>query len=382
MKSAARFLTAAILAAAASFNAFADSDTTPSRTPVFEMNTDGSRFYRIPGLAVAADGSLIAVADKRGDRLGDLPNTISVVARRSTDNGLTWSDMVTIAQADKEKGLTYGDPAIVVDRATGTIMVLYTGDQGFWTSTPDRPARLYYSLSTDNGLTWTAPTEFTSQVAGPQWHGSFIASGRATQLDSGRIMAVANVHQSDVPGRDTYEYAIWTDDLGKTWSVSSNSATPDGNGNESKIYECADGSLTMSIRAHGNRLYSHSTDGGATWSEASPNLTLPDPDCNGDIIAYPEPVDGRRLTLHSLPGSSRVREHTTIYGSWDDGTTWPLHRLLYDGVAAYTSMAVLPDGSIGVLVEEGKWDSKLPGDDGFNIAFYRFPLNWLTEGAR
>lgn len=352
----------------------------PVRTPVFEMNTEGSRFYRIPALAVAPDGSLVALADKRGDHLGDLPNSISVVARRSTDNGLTWGPMITIAAADPSRGITYGDPAVVVDPATGTIMALFTGDQGFWTSTPDNPAHFYYSLSKDNGLTWSEPQSFTRQVMRPDWHGQFIASGGAARLSDGRIMAVANVHRSQVPGRDTYEYAIWTDDLGRTWHVSDSTATPAGNGNESKIYEKADGSLIMSIRARGNRLYSRSTDGGVTWSAAEPNLMLPDPDCNGDILLYPDSIGGRRVTLHSLPGSPRIRENATIYASFDDGETWPVHRMLYNGLSAYTSMAVLPDGSIGVLVEEGKWDGNLPGEDGFNIAFYRFTPEWLLQG--
>ncbi|MBQ3576092.1 MAG: exo-alpha-sialidase, partial [Coprobacter sp.] len=57
---------------------------------VYEMNENGSKYYRIPALVKASDGSLVAIADKRGDALGDLPNVISIVAKRSTDNGKTW----------------------------------------------------------------------------------------------------------------------------------------------------------------------------------------------------------------------------------------------------------------------------------------------------
>ena len=41
---------------------------------------------------------------------------------------------------------------------------------------------------------------------------------------------------------------------------------------------------------------------------------------------------------------------------------------------------MLPDGSVGCLVEEGKWDSNMAGPDGFTIAFYRFGIDWLTDG--
>jgi sialidase-1 len=40
----------------------------------------------------------------------------------------------------------------------------------------------------------------------------------------------------------------------------------------------------------------------------------------------------------------------------------------------------LDDGTIGIIVEEGKWDGNLPGEDGFNLGFYRFSIDWLLEG--
>ncbi|MCS2407231.1 hypothetical protein NXY31_24750 [Bacteroides salyersiae] len=40
-------------------------------------------------------------------------------------------------------------------------------------------------------------------------------------------------------------------------------------------------------------------------------------------------------------------------------------------------MTVLKDGTIGIIVKEGKWDSELSGEDGFQLWFMRFPLDWL-----
>ena len=59
----------------------------PERTSLFEMGEAGSKYYRIPALVKAQDGALVAIADKRGDALGDLPNIITIVSKRSTDNG-------------------------------------------------------------------------------------------------------------------------------------------------------------------------------------------------------------------------------------------------------------------------------------------------------
>ena len=95
----------------------------------------------------------MAIADKRGEKLGDLPNIISVVAKRSTDGGETWSDMITVAQGDSAKGITYGDAAVVLDRKTGNLVAVFSGDKGFWGSTKEDRANFYVSKSADNGLT-------------------------------------------------------------------------------------------------------------------------------------------------------------------------------------------------------------------------------------
>ena len=49
------------------------------RTVLFVNGDAGSKYYRIPAVITAADGSVIAVADKRMDCLWDLPNHIDIV---------------------------------------------------------------------------------------------------------------------------------------------------------------------------------------------------------------------------------------------------------------------------------------------------------------
>lgn len=360
---------------------FAYSDAGVLKVPVFSMNENGSKYYRIPALVLAADGSLVAAADQRGSALNDLPNTISIVTKRSTDGGRTWSDMTVVAQGNSATGKTYGDPAIVSDRATGRIMLIYSGDNGFWASTRNNRAGFYYSISSDNGQTWSEPVSFTDQVYQTSWRGAFASSGNAVQLSSGRIMFVANAHCSDTWGVTTYCYACYSDDFGLTWHVANSNQTmpADALGNEAKIIELANGDLLMSIRSSGSRRFSRSTDGGTTWSAAYSVNDLPDPSCNGDIIRFPS-IDGRNRILHSLPNHSSIRQDVSVALSYDEGETWPVKKQLIDGYSAYSSLAVLPDGSIGCLVEEGKWDSNLPGEDGFNLYFMRFTLDWLTDG--
>ncbi|MBR2637774.1 MAG: exo-alpha-sialidase [Bacteroidaceae bacterium] len=372
---------------------FAQDELT--RYPVFEMGEDGSQYYRIPVLVQAADGSLVAIADKRGANLGDLPNIISVVAKRSTDGGKTWGDMVTIAQGDKAAGNTYGDAAAVLDEATGKIVSVFVGNEnygtncvGLWASNSAYPLRIYQSESSDNGVTWTKPVDISESIYNAiygsrgAWIGMFAGSGSAVQLKkgdhAGRLMFVVAARNDNSWGGSMSNYAVYSDDHGATWKVSENAAY--SNGDEAKIVELSNGDLLMSIknRNKGNRLMAKSTDGGVTWEKAALNTNLMDPACNGDVVSYTH--GGVHYLLHSLPGSSSTRENVTVYLSADNGETWEIKRQIYSGYSAYSTLQVLEDGTIGIIVEEGKWDSNLQGADGFQLAYYNFTLDWLLDG--
>ena len=94
------------------------------RALVYRPGDYGSKFYRIPAIVTAEDGSLVTVADKRIEHNGDLPAKIDVVSRRSTDGGRTWSEYVTVAAHDETGGC--GDPALVVDQKSGDILAIFS----------------------------------------------------------------------------------------------------------------------------------------------------------------------------------------------------------------------------------------------------------------
>ncbi len=167
-------------------------------------------------------------------------------------------------------------------------------------------------------------------------------------------------------------YAIYSDDSGKTWQVSSNPASCDGD--ESKVVQLADGTLLMSIRNRFGTLrkFSISHDNGATWSDPLPAEDMPDPRCNGDILRYT--VDGKDILLQSLPGSPNKRVDVTIYTSEDNGKTWPYKYIVTKAPSAYSAMTILPDGSIGVLTEE---ESHANG--AYRIWYTRLPLETIMQ---
>ena len=360
---------------------------TQERVSLYEMYEAGSKFYRIPALTKAKDGALVAIADKRGDALGDLPNIITIVSKRSTDGGKTWSDMSIVAQGDTVAKCGYGDAVVIADEVKGNLVAVFSGNNGLWASNEKNLSRTYTSISTDNGKSWNKVVDITDQVYGGVYgegtrHGLFTGSGSGIQLKkgthAGRLMLVVAARNDATWGGTMSNYAIYSDDGGQTWQASKNAACT--NGDEAKVVELPNGNILMSIRnrAKGHRLFSTSTDGGETWSEPKLNTTILDPACNGDIISYT--YKGKNLLLHSLPASPTTRENVTVYVSEDNGETWTPKRCIYKGYSAYSSLQVLDDGTIGIIVEEGKWDGNLPGEDGFNLGFYRFSIDWLLEG--
>lgn len=343
---------------------------------VFNMGDYGSKFYRIPAIVTAKDGSLVTATDKRWESMADLPAKIDVVIRRSTDGGKTWSEPVTIASDPKG----YGDASLVVDQKTGTIMCLFNGKEGFWTSTCTKPIRHFYCLSTDNGVTWGDIVEFTDQIYGSKcekcdaerkrWKGMFLSSGASCQLSDGRIMCVGVVQKGT--GWSLMNYAVWTDDLGKTWEISDLAFD---HGDESKVMELNNGSVLMSIRHSPQRVLGCSNDHGKTWLPMIQHPEIRDPACNGDIIRYTSTKDGydKDRIIHTIPYAGS-RSNVSVLISYDETNTWPVKKTIHLAGSAYSSAAVLPDGRIAVYYEKEQ-------GSGYTMAVAIVTLDWLSDGA-
>lgn len=378
-----RFIPLLVLAVAA-FMACSEQKSAPSApesTLLFAPGDGGSKFYRIPALLTAADGTLIAVADKRIEAMGDLPNRIDIVARRSTDSGRTWSPAYDIVRHRGDYG--YGDAALVTDRTTGDVLCIFASGCGLWASTPEVPCNIDIARSTDNGLTWSAPERITPQIYGAaskdpaarQFRGAFAASGRALQLGDGTLMFVIAARTRG-DSNVLSNYVCASSDGGHTWQLLPTPA--DTAGDEAKLAELADGRLLMSIRnpAKGHRKYAISADRGQTWSRPALWHDMPEPACNGDIVRYTLRSDGfeRNRLLHSIPLDSAERRNVAVLMSYDEGQTWPVRRTVWAEDAGYSSLTVLSDGTIGLLTEVGNWER------GFEIWFSRITPEWLTEG--
>jgi hypothetical protein len=349
-------------------------------TLLFSGGDAGSKNYRIPAIVTAPDGSLVTATDKRWDNAADLPNHIDVVIRRSTDQGRTWSAPLTIAGMGTTIG--YGDAALLVNRQNGDIICLFASGKGWTQSTPTDPQRINVSISSDNGVTWSMPVDITSQIYGAEcsnpvsknWYGAFVTSGAATQLRSGRLMAVLAARATSA--NVISNFVIYSDDGAQTWQVSTNRASI--NGDEAKVVELDNGDVLMSIRHSGNRWFNISKDQGITWLESPYNQPdIVDPFCNGDLIRYTSVTGGfdKNRLLHSIPYATS-RKNVSVLISYDEGGTWPVRKTISPGASAYSSLCVLDDGNgtIGIYVEAGEYET-------YQMYFMSFSLDWLTNGT-
>ena len=213
-----------------------------TRTVVYRPGDYDSKYYRIPTLITAKDGSLVIFTDKRKENETDLPEDIDVICNYSTDGGLTWSEPYTIAQGfGYMEG--YGDCAVAHTNDDNGLIAIFVGGQGFWNSTANNPNRTYKSMSYDNGRTWTEPEDITHFIFGYEcqdsirrkWRASFCASGNGLLTSKGRIMSVACVRETSAFSANNY--VVYSDDNGETWQVSERAAV---GGDEAKVVELND----------------------------------------------------------------------------------------------------------------------------------------------
>lgn len=338
----------------------------------------GSLYWRIPAIITLDDGTLLAVNDKRKYNEGDLPEDIDIVVRRSADQGLSWSDPITMVQGTGRKH-GFGDPALV-QCANGDVLCLFVGGNGLWASTEADPIRSYVCRSSDRGATWSAPEDITSLLWGSQsantatrnYKGSFFGSGNALRLTRGthkdRIIVVAAMVRKSANILDNF--AVYSDDNGHTWQVSERAFLA---GDEAKVVELVDGSVLMSIRQNGPRGKNISTDGGATWGAQSTWPEMSTNACNGDLLRVSATDRGgkRNILLHSIPNSMN-REKVSIYVSYDEGLSWQHPVLLFEGPSVYSSLTLQRNGTIGAYIEKNP-------NGACELWYQNFTLPWIEN---
>lgn len=376
-----------VLMQVAAVSAAADMET----MTLFRSGDDGYHTYRIPSLLVTKTGTLLAFCEGRKEGRGDSGN-IDLLVKRSGDGGQTWSDQQIVWDDGPN---TCGNPCPVVDQRTGRIVLAVTWNRGddhgadLKRGTAKDTRRPYLLTSDDDGRTWTDPREITDAVKKPTWLWYATGPGVSIQLrhgpHAGRLVVPAchSTNEYDPGQGRSASHAMLSDDGGKTWRLSNN-ITP--RCSESQLVELADGTLMMNMRSPsfsaertGYRKVAFSRDGGQTWSAPGFDESLGGAICQGSVLfCESASEDDHDRLLFSNPASPvgmkrNERIRMTVRLSLDNGKTWAVSKLIHAGPSAYSCLARLPDGRIGLLYEAG--ESRLYE----RIELAKFTLDWLTR---
>jgi sialidase-1 len=352
--------------------------TALEKSVIFESGKDGYHTYRIPSLLVTARGRLLAFAEGRRNGSGD-SGDIDLLLKRSIDQGKTWTPAQTVWDDGPN---VCGNPCPVVDRDTGTIWLLLTWNRGndkepeIIAGRSKDTRRAFVTSSTDDGLTWSRPREITAAIKKPEWTWYATGPGAGIQIEHGphKGRLVVPCDHIEAVSRRYVSHVIYSDDHGQTWQLGA--STPRDTVDECEVVELVGGRLMLNMRNYDRSVATRQTatspDGGLTWTDQRHAPELIEPTCQASIRRHSWPVGDRAgVILFSNPASTR-REKMTVRASLDDGRSWAFSRLLDPRPSAYSCLATLPDGSVGILYETG---SRSPYE---TIVFARFALSWLV----
>lgn len=345
-----------------------------------------SHFFRIPGIARAANGDLVSVYDIRYDSNADLPRNIDVGRAISRDGGQTWTETAVAINYNPDNNPAYdyhrsygvGDPCILLDEYTGTMWIGAIAGTGLSGSAivPDVTSRstCQYVLarSEDNGVTWEPCKSINTQVRSAAWKGMFEGPGHGITVRGGKddgVLVFPSQIWSAGGGLGTPQSClIYSRDHGQTWVSEDLKKTDAANGtwgigsstSECCIAQLSDGSLMLNAKDEGGSGYRAvftTKDLGATWerhaTDRKATRTLREPRCQGSLFSVRDSGRMSNVLFFSNPDASS-RRSMTLKTSLDDGMTWPKSRQIqYDSRlgAGYSDICQADDDHIGVLYE-------------------------------
>ncbi len=355
---------------------------------VRKKGDDGNNTYRIPGLATTNEGTLISVYDVRRRTSGDLPGDIEVGMSRSTDGGRTWEPMKVIMDMGDDPKWHYdgvGDPAVLVDRNSGTIWVAATWSHGnrSWRGsgpglTPEETGQFMLARSDDDGVTWSKPINITKQIKDPKWCFILQGPGKGITMRDGTIVFAAQYQDPPEQKRLPHSTIIYSKDHGKTWQVGTGAFDDT---TEAQVVEVEPGVLMLNCRYNRKsvRVVMTTRDMGKTWQKhTTSERSLIEPgSCMASLIDVDQEVgkDVGNWLLFSNPDSTHGRHHITIKASSDRGLTWAKeHRLLLDEgkSAGYSCMTMIDENTVGILYEGSQ----------AHMTFQRIPLNEIVDQSK
>ena len=355
---------------------------------------EGFHTYRIPGLSTTNSGTLLAIYDVRRESGRDLQGHMDIGLSRSFDGGQKWEAMQIVLDMKTwgnlpEKFNGVSDASVLVDENSNDIYVAglwmhgVINKDGQWQDDLDensndwnhqwrdkgsqpgfgvkQTSQFLICKSSDDGETWSEPTNLTEMCKDPKWWLWAPAPGHGITLKEGTLVFPTQ-------GRDEnglpFSNITYSKDSGKTWETSKPASD---NTTESMAVELSDGSIMLNMRDNRNRDEKGDKNGrsvaitfdlGETWTKhPSSHGALIEPVCMASLHRHDYKNgegNAKSILLFSNPNSKFRRVKQTIKVSFDEGETWPekFWIELDEGQGAgYSSITSIDEQSIGILYE-------------------------------
>lgn len=256
----------------------------------------------------------------------------------------------------------------------------------------EKTSFLMLCSSNDEGETWSDPICLNESLKAKHWRFFGAGPGCGIKIKEGKYKGrlLFPVYYSWFAEDLKLECAlIYSDDNGKTWNIGKSPHFPgkwpktdarlmllSARLTESQVIELEGGTLKIFMRNHHPRrriATAISHDGGVTWVDSKYHKDLIHPVSQFAVISFD--YEGKRLVVACNPANSKIRVNGTIRLSEDGGETFPYSRQLTPdentiaGYFGYSSLALLPDGNIGLLFE--------PDETFESINFAKFSIPWI-----
>jgi len=331
---------------------------------------------RIPKIVVAQDGTILAFASS------------CRMLRRSSDHGKTWTAT--------EKLALDGSGNAIVDHTTGDVLIVCPSVPCLYRSTDDGKTWKREAITLKPNAIGHGTSDGIAANVGASESGITLQYGK----HKGRLVMPARIQPPF--GNNAQEYwqynyntSITSDDGGRTWQVGEPVQSGTGEGT---LAELSDGRIYYNSRCHmavdHRRRIAWSHDGGVRWVdwEVCDELkevggpfyfkygSKPSYGCNAGLVRIPdEAAGGKDILVYSFPDNPGAttphngRIRMSVRASKDGAKSWPIKRLIHEGISIYSSLAADKDGYIYLLYESG--ETKLYE----KITFARFRLDWLLK---